>query len=97
MTELREWMHLLTEIFTLIGIWWAALKVVAVAEKKVDEHERRISSLEKTREYDANLFSDLVKQIAGVAGKMDIMVSEIGRVRDRLDRFVDAKATAGAD
>jgi hypothetical protein len=90
-TQIRDWAQLILSISTLVAIIWGAFKVVGLAEKKVEELDRRVLSLEDQHES----LEKNTMQVATLSGKLDAMTLEIERVRSRLDRFLDFKKESG--
>jgi uncharacterized protein YoxC len=86
--EIRSWAQVIIAAATLITIIWGLAKVVNVAEKKVEELDRRVTRLEESHASIENL----TVQVASLAGKSDAIVAEVERVRNRLDRFLDTQS-----
>jgi hypothetical protein len=97
-TNIRDWIQLVLSASTLIAIILGVIKVVNIAQKKVEETDTRVSTLEarvhKIEEGHLALEANTV-EIANLSGKIETMntsmKAEIERVRDRLDRFLDSK------
>ena len=73
---------------TLLGILLGGWKVIGIAERGVEDHRGRIGQLEANM---ANLHLNLL-QLGSLSTEVRDMHSEIERMRNRLDRFLDAQA-----
>ena len=73
---------------TLLGISLGGWKVIGIAERGVEDHRGRICQLEANM---ANLHLNLL-QLGSLSTEVRDMHSEIERMRNRLDRFLDAQA-----
>lgn len=89
MGEIREWSQIALSLATLMSILWGILKVVSVAEKKIDDLDRRVFTLEESR----LSIDSVVINVASLSGKVDGIIVEIERVRNRLDRFLDTQSS----
>jgi hypothetical protein len=83
----KDIIQILLSCATLIAIIWGAIKVINVAEKKVDELDRRVTELEIKQ---SALLANTV-EVAKLSGKVEAMTDEIMRVRNRLDKFLDSQ------
>lgn len=93
MDLILRWVQLFIGAATLVTLAWGVLKVVTIAEKGVDDHRARLTTLEMQV---ANLnlrLIDFVDVSAKLSTRLGDTTDEIKRVRDRLDRFLDAVAS----
>ena len=88
LTGFYQWLQIAISSATLLAMVLGALKVVHVAEKGVDGHEKRIVNLE-TQSAAQNMSSS---KLGSMETKVDDMCKEIERMRNRLDQFLDSQA-----
>jgi len=86
----REWVGLVLQMVTLLTVLFSAIKVVNRNQREWEKHENRVDLLERE-------VSSLVngnERLIAVEAKLVEIGSEMSRVRDRLDRFLDTQSAS---
>ena len=90
MNPAREWVGLVLQMVTLLTVLFSAIKVVNRNQREWEKHENRVDLLERE-------VSSLVngnERLIAVEAKLVEIGSEMSRVRDRLDRFLDTQSAS---
>ena len=87
MIELRDWIQLALSVASLTAIIIGALKVIHIAQRGVESHERRITNLEKDHAW----VDGMTLEMGKLTTRVDEMKEEVQRMRDRLDKFLDPR------
>ena len=90
MNPAREWIGLVLQAVTLLTVLFSAIKVVNRNQREWEKHENRVDLLERE-------VSSLVNGnecLIAVEAKLVEIGSEMSRVRDRLDRFLDTQSSS---
>jgi uncharacterized coiled-coil protein SlyX len=86
--NIRDWIQVVLSSLTFLAIIIAGIKVIGIAQKGIESHERRILDLEEKQ-----MVNDkLSVTVTTISSTLSIMATEIERMRNRLDRFLDTQA-----
>jgi uncharacterized protein YoxC len=84
----QAWLSISLSAATLCSLIIAATRVVKKQEREWAQNEDRLLNLEKNVQI---LLGDS-KQLTTITAKLEDIGSEMSRMRDRLDRFLDTRA-----
>lgn len=82
---IRDWVSLVLQIITLGTIFFTVFKVIDKNTREWEQREGRIVTIES----DLKVLRTTREDLSKIDTKLSDLVSEISRVRDRLDRFLD--------
>ena len=88
MNPAREWIALILQSITLIAVVFSAIKVVNRNQREWEKHENRVDLLER----EVSNLIDGGERLVAVEARLVEISSEMSRVRDRLDRFLDMQS-----
>ena len=87
-SELRDWIQIAISFVTFLAVLIAGFKVVTIAQEGVQSHERRITDLEQKQ----NMVETFVTQVVAMGPKIEMLLQEMERMRNRLDRYLDTQS-----
>jgi uncharacterized coiled-coil protein SlyX len=86
--EIKDWIQVILSSLTFLAVAIAGIKVIGIAQKGIESHEKRILDLEQKQ-----IVNDkLVITVTSISSTLQVMTMEIERMRNRLDRFLDTQA-----
>ena len=86
-----QWLQLILTAITLLTMIFGVFKVVATAQRGVESHEKRITTLEARQEARSTQLESINVGLCGLASKFELLEQEMRRVRDRVDRYLDGE------
>ena len=89
--SVMQWFQLILTTITLLTMIFGVFKVVATAQKGVDSHEKRITTLEARQETRSTQLESINVGLCSLASKFELLEQEMRRVRDRVDRYLDGE------
>ena len=90
MNPVKEWISLVIQLVTLLTVVFSAIKVVNRNQREWEKHENRVDLLER----EVRSLTDDNERLIAVEAKLVEIGSEMSRVRDRLDRFLDMQSAS---
>lgn len=95
MSFIHDWIGVILQLLTLCTIVISALKVI---DRNIDEwknREQRLSLIEQRltkMESELDAMRNMGRDISAILAKQTDTATEIERLRNRLDRFLDARS-----
>ena len=86
-----QWLQLILTAITLLTMIFGVFKVVATAQRGVESHEKRITTLEARQDARSTQLESINVGLCGLASKFELLEQEMRRVRDRVDRYLDGE------
>ena len=87
--EFRDWLIIVLQLVSLFTVVFSAIKVVNRNTREWDVRELRLMAIEKEQEQ----MRVAIRDFLGVPVKLNDIGSEIERLRNRLDRFLDTQGS----
>jgi len=85
--EFRDWLIILLQVISLFTVVFSAVKIINRNVREWEVRELRLMAIEK--ELDAMRVA--IRDFSGMPVKLNDISSEIERLRNRLDRFLDVQ------
>jgi hypothetical protein len=85
--EFRDWLIIILQVVSLFTVIFSAIKIINRNVREWEVREMRLMAIE--RELDQMRIS--IKDFSGMPVKLNDIASEIERLRNRLDRFLDVQ------
>ena len=89
-TDIRDWIQVVLSSCTFLAVIVAGIKVINIAQKGIESHERRIIDLEQKQ----MLYEAIGTHVTALSAKMEVILQEMERMRNRLDRFLDTQSNS---
>ena len=86
----RDWLVIALQLVSLFAVVFSAIKIVNRNEREWSQREERMNRMESEL---VRVMGDASRLVA-VEAKLGDIASEMARVRDRLDRFLDTYPAA---
>jgi len=88
--NLKDWLSIILQCASLITIIFSAIKIINKNEREWIQREERLLRMEA----DINSMQGNAAKLVAVESKLSDLLSEMSRVRDRLDRFLDTQSSS---
>jgi hypothetical protein len=88
--NLKDWLTITLQLVSLFTIIFSAIKIINKNEREWVQREERLLRMETDIQ---DMHGNTIKLVS-VEAKLVDLISEMSRIRDRLDRFLDTQSSS---
>jgi hypothetical protein len=88
--NLKDWLTITLQLVSLFTIIFSAVKIINKNEREWVQREERLLRMETDIQ---DMHGNTIKLVS-VEAKLVDLISEMSRIRDRLDRFLDTQSSS---